>query len=138
MCAMIEKLRMREMSIGASGLLADGDHKCRLLGARPHDGQSGRDAGRYTSARRAWLTPPRFGRRSRAHLAKVLHGPAEPFPQAHFGTPVEDQAGERGRDHAALLLARLRRAMPLRSVRAAELAQQAEERVHVGLDPGAE
>src|SRR5262249_39442164 len=61
----------------------------------------------------------------------------EAIAERHLGTPPEDVGGAADVDHAAALLARLRRAVPHLGPAAGDLEQRARELIHVGLDPRA-
>src|SRR5262249_46374803 len=117
MCAMIEKLRMCAVSRGG-------------LPGPASDGPYGRAADSASTAGGRGLL-------ARAR-AEELDRAREAVPQRHLGPPTEDLGGTADVDHAAALLAPLRRPVTDLGAAAGHLEQRRGQLVHVGLAPGAD
>src|SRR5437879_1361382 len=79
--------------------------------------------------------PPSRARRS---LSEPLDGAPEAVREGHLRPPAEDVGGAPGVDDAAALLAGLRGSVTDLGAAARRLEEEARERVHVGLDAGAD
>src|SRR5204862_4770867 len=84
------------------------------------------------------LARPRPSSCARRSLPEPLHRPPETLRQRHLRPPAEDLGGAPGVDDAAALLAGLGGAVADLGAAARRLEEEARERVHVGLDPGAD
>src|SRR5213593_234114 len=115
MCAMIEKLRMRGVS--RTGRMY-GRRGCRATDAP------------------STLRDPRSG--AARPRPEPLDGAPEAVGQRHLRPPAEDLAGAPAIDHAPALLALLCRSVTDLGAAARGLEEEARERVHVGLDAGAD
>src|SRR5262249_54733833 len=117
MCAMIEKLRMCAVSRGG-------------LPGPASDGPYGRAAASASTAA--------AGASAGAARAEELHRARQTVAQRHLGPPAEDLAGATDVDHAAALLAALRRPVTDLGAAAGHLEHHGGQLVHVGLAPRAD